>query len=307
MKWIKRIFLLILSLGGILALYLGFVFWGQYQEYMARKKYAENIRPTASPEVMHWKDTVYIDYLDQKRSLFVYFPPDYEADTNKRYPVFYMLDGAAMFDDMAIEGPEWQVDEVLNEGMEKGGEGAIVIGIPSMKNRSVEYKPFPDLKNREQQEVEGDKFAEWLATDLKNWVDSSFRTREDPSTQVIGGASLGGLMAYYVLMTYPEKFGAALVMSPSFWVNKKVWSLHEQVSDLNQLRIYMNVGSKEGWEMSRNAKKMRKTLLRAGMDEENIRFEKIKGGMHWHLTWREGFRSAYPWIVEPGTSARKDE
>lgn len=294
---LKKILLLLLALFGLFAFYIGHVFYLQYQGFKMRKAYSENLQETASPQVMHWQDTVYIDYLDQKRSLFVYFPPGYESDTTNRYSVFYMLDGEAMFDDMEIAGPEWQVDEVLNEDAANGGKGAIVIGIPSLENRSVEYKPFVDPKNREEKEVEGDQFAEWLATDLKGWVDSSFRTSLEPSQNIIGGASLGGLMAYYILMTYPDRFGAALSLSPSFWVNKKVWMLHEGV-DVQKLKIYFNVGSKEGGEMKRNTKKMYQKLLKAGMPEQNLRFEHIKGGYHWHMTWRKGFRSAYPWIVE---------
>jgi enterochelin esterase-like enzyme len=35
---------------------------------------------------------------------------------------------------------------------------------------------------------------------------------------MIGGMGHGGLAAFYTAMKYPSKFGAAMCLSPSFWV-----------------------------------------------------------------------------------------
>jgi hypothetical protein len=34
------------------------------------------------------------------------------------------------------------------------------------------------------------------------------------------------------------------------------------------------------------------------MTEDNLRIDIIPDEGHWHMTWRKGFKLAYPWIVE---------
>ena len=164
-----------------------------------------------------------------------------------------------------------------------------------------------ELKSKEEEfvkpnwlgkEVTGDKHAEWIATDLKAWVDSTYRTKPEPEYTTIGGASLGGLMAYYMIMTFPETFQNAIVFSPSLWVNEKVFSLHEQVNDFNNLKIYLNIGDQEGGYMVPNAKQLNSILQNQGMGASQLQFDIEKNAGHEQLTWRKGFKKAYPWIVQ---------
>ena len=49
-------------------------------------------------------------FLPIERTLTIYLPPGYEADPNRRYPVFYMQDGQNLFDGATsfMPGKEWQ-------------------------------------------------------------------------------------------------------------------------------------------------------------------------------------------------------
>lgn len=266
-------------------------------EIYQRKQYLASLTDTASPNVQTLKDTAYIDYLDARRTLWVYLPPGYEQDTT-RYPVIYFMDGNALFSDVVLEGPEWQVDEVMDSVAAKGGPKAIVIGIDNSEERMTEYKPFLSPIFPEEKEVTGDQHAEWIASDLKAWVDRTYRTKPEAEYTTIGGASLGGIMAYYMVTTFPDVFGNAIVFSPSFWVNEKVFELHKQVPDLNTLKIYMNVGEDEYDSMINNAKKVYDILTTAGVNPHNLRFDIEKNEGHSHSNWRKGFKKAYPWIVE---------
>ncbi|WP_367392862.1 alpha/beta hydrolase [Lewinella sp. LCG006] len=265
--------------------------------YEARKHqdYIASLKDTASPNVQTLKDTILIDYLGTKRTLWIYLPPNYAMDS-VRYPVIYFMDGASLFSEKIKEGMEWQVDEVMDSIAAAGGPVAIVVGIDNSDDRLTEYKPFLSPHLPEETSVTGDQHAEWIASDLKDWVDRNYRTLPSPETTTIGGASLGGLMAYYALTTYPDIFGNAIVFSPSFWVNEQVFTLHHNVSDLNDHRIYLNVGEQEGGDQRVNAQKIYDLLLAGGMSKDNIRFDIEAGEGHSDPTWRKGFRKAYPWV-----------
>ena len=105
-------------------------------------------------------------------------------------------------------------------------------------------------------------------------------------------------MAYYMVTSYADVFGNAIVLSPSFWVNDKVFDLHQQVDNFDALKIYMNIGAREEGRMIPNARKVYDTLISKGMTEKNLQFDVEPNEGHWHPTWRKGFKKAYPWIVQ---------
>ena len=99
-----------------------------------------------------------------------------------------------------------------------------------------------------------------------------------------------------MLMEYPEVFGRAIVFSPSFWVNEIVYSLHEKNERLLDQKIYFNAGALETPTVE-SIQKMKDILINYGMPEENIKLDVEEGLGHWHQTWDQGFKKAFPWIV----------
>ena len=267
----------------------------EYQEEKKHKAWVAGLSSTASENVHILTDTMMIDYLGEKRSLGIYLPKGYKNNDSTQYPVVYFLDGQSLFDMKIKEGLEWQIDEILDSLGTLGQEQAIVVGVYNSDDRLTEYKPWTSPHLPKEKVVSGDKHAEWVATDLKKWVDDNFRTLKGPEHTVIGGASLAGLMSYYMTMTYPEVYGRAIVYSPSFWVNDKVYELHKGV-DLNNKRIYFDAGELETPTVE-SIEKMEGILLAAGMPRENMRLDVEKGEGHWHATWIKGSRKVFPWII----------
>lgn len=276
------------------------VFFG-HKELQKRERqrehqaWVETLEHTASHNVQVLPDTIAIDYLGERRTLALYLPEGYATDSVD-YPVIYFLDGQSPFDQRIQGGTEWEVDEVIDSIGQMGGQKAIVVGIYNSDDRLREYKPFASDRWYSHKRISGDQHAEWIAKTLKPWVDARYRTQVGPSSTIIGGASLGGLMSYYILMEYPEVFGGAIVFSPSFWVHEKVYSLHENNEQLTQQRIYFNAGQLETPTVQ-SIEKMHQILLDAGLPPENMRLDVEEGEGHWHMTWRKGFRKAYPWII----------
>src|SRR5438270_3450858 len=86
--------------------------------------------PVAAPELrLHRKFRS--QFLEPTRTLIVYVPPEYEADTHFRYPVLYMHDGQNLFDpDTAFGGSEWRLDDTAEEMIERGAiEPMTIVGI----------------------------------------------------------------------------------------------------------------------------------------------------------------------------------
>lgn len=75
------------------------------------------------------------------RDLFVYLPPDYGDNPQKRYPVLYMHDGRNAFDSSII-GQEWGTDEAA-ESLIRSGKmaSAIIVGVQNTPQRIYEYTP----------------------------------------------------------------------------------------------------------------------------------------------------------------------
>ena len=266
---------------------------------IAVKKHREwvaTLTHSASKNVQILKDTITIDYLNEKRTVALYLPENYAKDT-AHYSVVYFLDGQSLFDQKIQEDTEWQVDEVLDSLGVLKKEQSIIVGIYcSEKNRMTEYKPFPSTRWYSDKVVSGDKHADWIVKQLKPWVDARFRTKKEANATTIGGASLGGLMSYYMLMHYPDVFGRGIVFSPSFWVNEVVYTLHEKNKNVFNQKIYFNAGEHETPTVE-SVLKMQDILIKHGVPKENIKTDIEIGEGHGHKAWEKGFKKAYPWII----------
>lgn len=286
-------------LGAILLVVVGYNIYKTISNRIEAKKHQEwvqTLRPTASKNVHILTDTITIDYLNEKRTLALYLPENYAMDTVD-YPVIYFMDGQSLFDQKIQEGTEWQLDEVLDSVQQLGQASSIVVGIYNSEDRLREYKPFSSTRWYSHKRVSGDQHADWIVKKVKPWIDARYRTKKEAQSTIIGGASLGGLMSYYMLMEYPDVFGGAIVFSPSFWVNEIVYTLHEKNKSLAQQKIYFNAGQLETPTVE-SVEKMRDILLSYGMPKENVKLDIEEGEGHWHITWRKGFKKVYPWIID---------
>jgi len=291
---LKKIFRFLLPGIILFICFAAYKYYGRYKEEKARAVYYENLVDTSSPTVEVLRDSILIDYQGEKKTIHVYVPPNYDQDSTLRYPVLYFMDGEASFNDLEIDGPEWQIDEVINAASVQGKQTAIVIGINDAKNRDAEYTPYI---NKDNPDAHGDKFAEWVATDLKAWVDKHYRTQSEATSTSIGGISRSGMMAYYMLMAHPDVFGKAIIQSPSMWVDReRLMALELNQNQLANKKIFISVGQYEGRIMIPDAEAIYQKFKSQGLGADQLRFEIIPDEGHWNITWRKSFAIAYPWL-----------
>jgi predicted alpha/beta superfamily hydrolase len=176
---------------------------------------AESEQHTAGPQVQILDTAFYLKALGVQRRVWLYLPKDY-ATSGKRYPVMYMPDGQNIFDAATAAYGEWGVDEMLDKYFDETGKSCIVVAIDhGGKTRLTEYNPY---NNFHFGKGKGRLFVKSLVESLKPVIDARFRTLSDATNTYMAGSSMGGLITMWAVMQYPKVFGAAGILSPSFWM-----------------------------------------------------------------------------------------
>lgn len=250
---------------------------------------------TASNNVHVFAENFIIPQLNRERKIRVYLPPNYESSTES-YPVLYMLDGQNVFDVSTSYAGEWEVDETLNKIHEKTGFGLIVVAIDHGGDKRLnEYSPWGHIKYGK---GEGKAFTDFIINALKPKIDTAYRTKPNVSNTAIMGASMGGLIAHYAAFKYPNIFGKAGVLSPSYWYSEKAFDLTKINSDFENLKIFLLMGSAEGNDMVTNFNKMVNVLNNANFNIENLQNKLVPKGTHGEKLWRENFEDAITWLFD---------
>lgn len=180
--------------------------------------------------------------LGEKRPYAVVLPESYKKDSTRRYPVFYVLDGG-------------QVKHTSTTAAALAREGAmpeiIAVGIPNTSRQNRERDLTPpflqrDIAQPDSPHGEGDRFLEFLKTELIPTIERDYRT--GPVRALIGN-SRGGLLVFYSLIVEPNLFQARFAFSTPAWradaitLTKLKDALQSQPFD--STFFYMAVGSEE--------------------------------------------------------------
>lgn len=142
------------------------------------------------------------------RDIFVWLPPDYDAQKDKRYPVLYMNDGQNLIDPRTSTNfIDWQIDETTDSLIRKGEvRPFIIVGINNTADRSPEYNNT----------FLGKLYERLVVEKIKPFVDEHYRTLPDAANTAIGGSSMGGLISMIFAWDYPNVFSKAACFSPAF-------------------------------------------------------------------------------------------
>jgi enterochelin esterase-like enzyme len=136
--------------------------------------------------------------------IVMYLPPGY-FDSERRYPVLYMLSG------FAGDPLEW-VDYGLCDAMEvlvRGGYIQPMIVVMPSGDHSwwFNHAAVPGS--------DGKAWGDYVWKDVVAYVDANYRTLPNPESRAIGGLSAGGQGALMFSLTHPELFRVVGAHSPS--------------------------------------------------------------------------------------------
>lgn len=218
--------------------------------------------------------------------IWLYLPPNYETSTD-RFPVIYMHDGQNLFDKKTSFTGEWEIDETLNKLFKETGKGFIVVGIENGGEKRIEkYTPYQHEKYGG---GKGDFYVDFLANELKPYIDSNYRTKINANNTAIIGSSLGGLISFYGGLKHPNIFGKIGALSSSLWFSDKINDFTKQNGSQKNTKICFLVGAKEGDTMVPDTENMAKLLINVGFPANNLKTKIVTEGKHNEAFWRTEF------------------
>jgi S-formylglutathione hydrolase FrmB len=137
------------------------------------------------------------------RDAFVFLPPSYAKEKNRRYPVVYALHG------YSIGAEQWtkeiHVPQTIEGAFAQGAQDMIVV-LPDSKtvhNGSMYSSSV----------TTGD-FEQYVAHDVVAYIDAHYRTIPKRTSRGLAGHSMGGYGASRIGMKHADVFGSVYIMSP---------------------------------------------------------------------------------------------
>lgn len=137
------------------------------------------------------------------RSMHIYLPPGYDT-SDQKYPCIYYLHG---FTTDHNEYINLKMSELFDEAIEEGKIRQFILVVPDSYNK---FKGSFYTNSEE-----GGKWADYIASDVVNYIDENYRTIQDRNSRGICGHSMGGNGALKISMLYPDIFGSVYALSPS--------------------------------------------------------------------------------------------
>jgi S-formylglutathione hydrolase FrmB len=143
------------------------------------------------------------------RDVFVYLPPSYTKEPNRRYPVVYFLHGYTV--KAEVYWNMMQVPETADKDTAAGATREMILVNPdafTVYDGSM-YSNSPTT---------GD-WEDYIAEDLVSYIDSHYRTVSDRNSRGLAGHSMGGYGTVRIAMKHPEVFSAFYAMSSCCLMN----------------------------------------------------------------------------------------
>jgi enterochelin esterase-like enzyme len=131
----------------------------------------------------------------KNRPVITYLPPSYDTDTQRRYPVIYLLHGGGGAPRSFLEGnySGLNIKTTMNN----------LIMLHVIREMII---VMPDINN---------VYRDFILNDVIPYVDSTYRTLAKRESRGIGGHSRGGCGSFLLATDHPEVFGALYGLAAS--------------------------------------------------------------------------------------------
>ena len=217
---------------------------------------------------------IYSTILNEPRILNIYLPYGYDADSLKKYPVIYLLDGSMYEDFIHISGlVQFASFSWINLIPE-----SIVVGISNVdrKRDFTFHTDIKDLKKEFPTTGLSAPFIDFIEKELQPLVDNNFNT---DTLNTLIGQSLGGLLATEILFKKPDLFDNYIIVSPSIWWDDESLMKFTPKPYHTLKSIYIAVG-KEDDIMVREARELYDKLKFISAENTRLYFKYFVGQNH---------------------------
>ena len=227
------------------------------------------------------------------RRLFVYTPPDYDENTDQRYPVLYIQHGAG--ENERAWRDQGKADMILDNLI------ADDKAVPMLIVMSNEYviNDIGDGYNSESTNAFFDLFKDELKNDIIPFIEENFRVIPNKDSRAITGLSMGGGISFRIGMRNTDTFGWVGVFSTSLFRgdNGDIFDAEKQAPGIltdpekyNQALnlLYISNGEQDG-SFDYTVRSV-KAFQEAGLDLEFVTFP----GVHEWKVWRKALHDFAP-------------
>jgi enterochelin esterase-like enzyme len=259
----------------------------------------------------------------ENRQAYVYTPPDYNKNTNKRYPVLYLQHGMGedrrawanqgrtnfILDNLIAEGKAVPMIVVMEDGGIAAGMGggrrqgatgqgqgqqaqgarpaqAQAQGQPPAAGQGQGQRPGGQGQGPGGMASFWDGFGSVIIKDLIPTIDANFRTLTDRGNRAMAGLSLGGTQTYQITQANLDKFANIGIFSAPFGfpgVETGYNGLLMKPEEFNK-QVKVFYISMGSKEGPQTGRTIHETLDKAGI--KNVYFE-APGTAHEFQTWRK--------------------
>jgi len=146
---------------------------------------------------------------DATRDVFVYLPPGYAGQTDRRYPVVYFLHGYGANAQAYVN--LLGLPEAADQAIAAGAREMIVV----LPDANSPYSGSMYSNSPTTGDWEG-----FVADDLVAYIDEHYRTLPEPGSRGLSGHSMGGYGTLRIGMKRPGVFGALFAMSSCCLLNR---------------------------------------------------------------------------------------
>jgi len=165
--------------------------------------------------------TFYSTNLSHSRRIRIYIPPLYES-SSARYPVILFQDGLEY---LSLAQANHIIDYLIAQNRI---EPVLAVFVPPV-NRTSEYAGS-----------QMNSFMAFIVNELLPYVDRRYRTRTDPASRALMGASHGGNISLWIGYNHPEVFGNIAAQSSNI---QSVTATSFQDSPRLNLKLYLDLGT----------------------------------------------------------------
>src|SRR5688572_24195214 len=239
-------------------------------------RFNKNIPHGQVRSLYHWSDVNGIE-----RHINVYVPAEYEKNSNKKYPVLYLVHG------WGEDENGWSVQghmANIMDGLIAAGKAVPMIVVMSSG----------DIKTNSDVRTASGNITDVLIKDLVPYIDKTFRTIPDKEHRAMAGLSRGGFQTCTAVSKNMDKFGWMGTFSGFFIRGNESLTdayngMFKDAAAFNkQMKLlFISTGTEE-----RNPKEQVEALKAHGIT--NIVFHESQGTAHEWLTWRRALNEFAP-------------
>jgi enterochelin esterase-like enzyme len=232
------------------------------------------------------------------RRCFVYCPPDYNNNLNKKYPVLYLQHGSG--EDERGWSVQGKVDIIMDNLIAEGKAVPMII----VMDKGYATRPGDPAPVQGQQPSGPSAFEGVIIKDLIPFIDSNFRTFSDRDHRAMAGLSMGGMQTMQITLSNLDRFsyiggfsGAGRFSGAGLDVKKDYNGvLADPVAFNKKVKLlWIGIGTAEPQNMFKAVNGFHLSLTGAGI--KNVYYES-PGTDHEWLTWRRSLNEFAPLLFK---------